>query len=115
MIAISRGARVIEKHIALEGQKTGLDIQFSIKGRQIKKFKEDMFKAWSLIGTKQFTRSKNELKNIKFQRSIYNLIIEYSAGNNKILLKIDDNLDIEFEINSNTQVILNKFNLFSTR
>ena len=71
MIAISRGARVIEKHIALEGQKTGLDIQFSIKGRQIKKFKEDMFKAWSLIGKKQFTRSKNELKNIKFQRSIY--------------------------------------------
>ena len=39
LLAISKGARVIEKHIGLEGQKTGLDIEFSIKGREIKKFK----------------------------------------------------------------------------
>ena len=30
MLAISRGARIIEKHIALDGQKDGLDIEFSI-------------------------------------------------------------------------------------
>ena len=35
MLAISRGARVIEKHIALDNQKDGLDIAFSIKGREI--------------------------------------------------------------------------------
>ena len=71
MLAISRGARVIEKHIALDNQKDGLDIEFSIKGKEIKKFKEDMLKAWTLLGKKKFFRSGNELKNIKFQRSIY--------------------------------------------
>jgi pseudaminic acid synthase len=73
MLAISRGARVIEKHIALEGQKNGLDIEFSIKGKEIKKFKDDMIKAWNLLGKKNFVRSGNELKNIKFQRSIYTI------------------------------------------
>jgi len=71
MLAISRGARVIEKHIALDNQKDGLDIEFSIKGNEIKKFKEDMIKAWTLLGKNKFYRSGNELKNIKFQRSIY--------------------------------------------
>ena len=79
MLAISRGVRVIEKHIALEGQKDGLDIDFSIKGKEIKKFKEDMIKAWTLIGKKKFYRTKNELKNIKFQRSIY-VIKEIKKG-----------------------------------
>lgn len=71
MLAISKGARVVEKHIALEGQKDGLDIEFSIKGKEIKKFKKDMMKAWTLLGRKKFFRTGNELKNIKFQRSIY--------------------------------------------
>ena len=71
MLAISQGARVIEKHIALDGQKDGLDIEFSIKGKEIKKFKEDMLKAWTLLGKNKFLRTDNELKNIKFQRSIY--------------------------------------------
>ena len=71
MLAISRGARIIEKHIALDGQKDGLDIEFSIKGKEIKKFKEDMLKAWTLLGKNKFFRTGNELKNIKFQRSIY--------------------------------------------
>ena len=71
MLAISRGVRVIEKHIALDDQKDGLDIEFSIKGKEIKKFKGDMIKAWTLMGKKKFFRTSNELKNIKFQRSIY--------------------------------------------
>ena len=71
MLAVSQGVRIIEKHIALEGQKKGLDIEFSIKGKQIKKFKEDINKAWTLMGKKKFLRTGNELKNIKFQRSIY--------------------------------------------
>ena len=71
MMAISRGAKVIEKHIALDDQTDGLDIEFSIKGKEIKKFKEDMLKAWALLGKKSFYRTGNELRNIKFQRSIY--------------------------------------------
>ena len=79
MLAVSRGVRVIEKHIALEGQKRGLDIEFSIKGKEIKKFKEDINKAWILIGKKKFSRTGNELKNTKFQRSIY-VINKISKG-----------------------------------
>lgn len=71
MLAVSQGVRIIEKHIALEGQKKGLDIKFSLKGKEIKKFREDIDKAWTLIGKKNFLRTGNELKNIKFQRSIY--------------------------------------------
>ncbi len=71
MLAVASGVRIIEKHIALENQTKGLDIEFSIKGKEIRKFKEDMHKAWELMGKKNFYRSKNELKNVKFQRSIY--------------------------------------------
>jgi len=71
MLAVASGVRIIEKHIALENQTKGLDIEFSIKGKEIRKFKEDMHKAWELMGKENFYRSKNELKNVKFQRSIY--------------------------------------------
>ena len=50
--AISVGAEIIEKHIALEKQKHGLDIAFSLKGREIKKFKDDMIAAHKLLGKK---------------------------------------------------------------
>ena len=79
MLAVSKGAKIIEKHIGLEGQKTGLDIAFSIKGKEIKKFKQDLVKAWTLLGKKKFIRTNNELKNIKFQRSIY-VIKKISKG-----------------------------------
>ena len=81
MLAVSQGVRVIEKHIALEGQKKGLDIDFSIKGKEIKKFKEDIIKAWVLMGKKNFHRTGNELKNKKFQRSIY-VIEKIKKGEN---------------------------------
>ena len=71
MLAISRGVRVIEKHIALEGQKDGLDIDFSIKGKEIKKFKEDINLAYNLLGKKYFYRNKSEKKSKIFRRSIF--------------------------------------------
>jgi pseudaminic acid synthase len=36
--AIAAGAEVIEKHIALEGQKKGFDLTFSLKGKEIKDY-----------------------------------------------------------------------------
>ena len=38
--AIASGAEVIEKHIALDNQKKGFDIDFSLKGKEIKKCQE---------------------------------------------------------------------------
>ena len=71
MASIALGAEVIEKHIALEGQKGGLDIKFSLKGKQIKKFRDDIDIAYKLIGKNYFYRNKSEYKNRELRRSIF--------------------------------------------
>ena len=71
MLAISCGAEVIEKHIALDHQKKGLDIDFSLKGSEIKQFRSDIDSVYKIIGKKKFLRKKNEHKNKNFRRSIF--------------------------------------------
>ena len=69
--AIAAGAEVIEKHIALDNQKKGLDIEFALKGKQIKKFKKAINETYQLLGKKEFYRSKSEKKSKLFRRSIF--------------------------------------------
>ena len=69
--AIAVGAEMVEKHIALDKQKRGLDIEFSLKGKEIKKFKEDINLAYNLLGKKYFFRNKSEKKSKIFRRSIF--------------------------------------------
>ena len=69
--AIAAGAEVIEKHIALDNQKKGLDIEFSLKGKKIKHFKKILDNSYQLLGKKNFYRNKSEKKNIIFRRSIF--------------------------------------------
>ena len=69
--AVAAGAEVVEKHIALDKQKRGLDIEFSLKGKEIKKFKEDINLAYNLLGKKYFFRNKSEKKSKIFRRSIF--------------------------------------------
>ena len=69
--AIASGAEIIEKHIALDNQKKGLDINFSLKGKNIKKFKTIINETYQLLGEKKFYRNKSENKNIIFRRSIF--------------------------------------------
>ena len=69
--AVAIGAEVIEKHIALDKQKKGFDIAFSLKGKQIKKFRDDIDVAFELLGKKYFFRKKNENKSKIFRRSIF--------------------------------------------
>ena len=69
--AVAAGAEVVEKHIALDKQKRGLDIEFSLKGKEIKKFKEDINLAYNLLGKKYFYRNKSENKSKIFRRSIF--------------------------------------------
>jgi len=69
--AVSAGAEIIEKHIALDNQKRGLDIQFSLKGREIKEIKKIMNNAYTLLGKKNFFRNKSEKPNTQFRRSIF--------------------------------------------
>ena len=69
--SIAAGAEVIEKHIALEGQKRGLDIKFSLKGKKIKEFKENINNVYSAMGKKKFYRNPSENKSKIFRRSIF--------------------------------------------
>ena len=69
--AIASGAEVIEKHIAIDNQKKGFDINFSLKGKEIKKLRNDIDIASKLLGKKFFFRSKSENKSKIFRRSIF--------------------------------------------
>ena len=69
--AVASGAEIIEKHIALDNQKRGLDIDFSLKGKQIKKLREDIDVAFKLLGKNYFFRNKSENKSKIFRRSVF--------------------------------------------
>jgi len=69
--AVSAGAEFIEKHIALENQKKGLDILFSLKGKQLKTYRNDIDAAYQMKSNSSFFISSFERKSIKLRRSIY--------------------------------------------
>jgi pseudaminic acid synthase len=69
--AVAAGAEVVEKHIALDKQKKGPDIEFSLKGKEIRKFKEDIDLAYKLLGKEYFYRNKSETKSKIFRRSVF--------------------------------------------
>ena len=71
--SIASGAEVIEKHIALENQKEGFDIAFSLKGKEIKKLKDDIDIAFKLLGKNTFFRNKSENASKIFRRSIFTI------------------------------------------
>ena len=69
--AIVAGAEVIEKHIALEGQKKGFDLEFSLKGKKIKKYAQVIKDTSLMMGKKYFFRNASENQSLQFRRSIY--------------------------------------------
>ena len=48
-----------------------MDIKFSLKGKQIKEFREDINLAYNLLGEKSFHRNVTENKSKIFRRSIF--------------------------------------------
>ena len=69
--AIAAGAEVIEKHIALEGQKKGFDLAFSLKGKEIKDYAQVIKDTSLMMGQKYFFRSASENQSLQFRRSVY--------------------------------------------
>ena len=69
--AVAAGAEVIEKHIALQNQNKGFDVKFSLKGKQVKEYIDELNKISLLMGRKFFYRSKSENKSSEHRRSIY--------------------------------------------
>ena len=72
--AIAAGAEVIEKHIALEGQKKGFDLAFSLKGKEIKAYLQVINSTSLMMGKKYFFRNKTEKQSLQFRRSIYTIL-----------------------------------------
>jgi len=69
--SVACGAEGIEKHIALDNHKEGLDIAFSLKGKEIKKLRDDIDVTFKLLGKNSFFRNKSENKSKIFRRSIF--------------------------------------------
>ena len=69
--AIAAGAEVIEKHIALEGQKKGFDLAFSLRGKEIKDYVQVIKDTSLMMGKEYFFRNKSENHSLQFRRSIY--------------------------------------------
>ena len=69
--SVTAGVNFVEKHIGLENQTKGLDIEFSLRGKEIKSYIDDLNNTKEIFKRKNFFRSKNELKNSIFKRSIY--------------------------------------------
>ena len=69
--AIAAGAEVVEKHIALDRQKKGFDLAFSLKGREIKEYVRVIKDTSLMMGKKYFFRNKSENQSLQFRRSIY--------------------------------------------
>ena len=71
LAAIASGAEVIEKHIGLDKQTKGLDVKFSLKGRQIKQFIKKINLTHKLLGKNYFYRNPSESASKIFRRSIF--------------------------------------------
>ncbi len=71
IVAATLGADIFEKHIALEKQKVGLDIEFSAKGKELYEYIQSIKKTYLAMGSTSFLRKKNEIKNIKYRRSLF--------------------------------------------
>jgi pseudaminic acid synthase len=71
--AIASGAEVVEKHIALDNQKKGFDIDFSLKGKELKKLRDDIDVTFKLLGRNFFYRNRSENKSKVFRRSIFTI------------------------------------------
>jgi hypothetical protein len=69
--AIAAGAELVEKHIALRGQKKGFDLAFSLKGKEIKDYAQVIKNVSLMMGKKYFFRNKSENQSLQFRRSIY--------------------------------------------
>lgn len=69
--AVIAGAEVFEKHIALDNQKKGHDIKFSLKGKELRTYRNEIDLSHKLLGKNKFKRDKSEDKSKIFRRSIY--------------------------------------------
>ena len=69
--SISLGAVAIEKHFSINEQSNGVDSSFSINPEGMKQLLEKTTLVWKGLGKGDFIRTKEEIENKVFRRSIY--------------------------------------------
>lgn len=69
--AAALGVALIEKHITLRGDGSGVDDAFSVGPTELKKLVEDVRTAHAALGAVNYTRSPEEAANRRFRRSLY--------------------------------------------
>ena len=67
--AVASGAELIEKHIALKSEKNSPDYKFSLKGKEIKTFIDNINDISIMKGKDFFYRNSTEAKNLKFDEA----------------------------------------------
>ena len=70
-MAVAMGAKIFEKHVALENQKRGFDISFSLKGNEIGKFVKKINLAWKSIKNNNYAVDNSQNLMKKYRRSIF--------------------------------------------
>lgn len=83
-IAVSLGAKVIEKHINLEKNKKSVDGFFSLKISEFQEMIKNIRDTEKIIGNKEIKISKNSHKNLAGRKSIY---VIKDIGKNEIFTK----------------------------
>ena len=71
VLAISLGARIIEKHFTLDASNGGVDSTFSLEPSAMSSLVKDAKEAFSALGPYEFKRSSSENQNKVFRRSLY--------------------------------------------
>ena len=71
LAAVAHGAVLIEKHFTLKRSDGGVDSDFSIEPKELKKLVDESFNVWESLGSVFYGPSKSEIKSLKFRRSIY--------------------------------------------
>ena len=71
VLAVSLGAKVIEKHFKFDTDDCGPDASFSILPDQLKSLVNECTLAFEALDAKEFKRSGSEMSNKRFRRSLY--------------------------------------------
>tara|TARA_B100000989_G_scaffold222150_1_gene169802 strand:- start:11225 stop:12280 length:1056 start_codon:yes stop_codon:yes gene_type:complete len=70
-VAVTQGAKIIEKHFKNDGDKFSIDSHFSMELSKLKQFKSDLNNINIILGKKKLTLSKSAKKNFSGRRSLY--------------------------------------------
>jgi len=71
IVGIALGACVIEKHVTLSRQDSGVDSVFSLEPDELALLCKEAKKGWSALGVAGYEQKPVEKENIRFRRSIY--------------------------------------------